>query len=129
MSTGTHETRHFACPPSKCDGFDAEIDMSDIPAAMQAIRDAQDAHLESHRPAVTHIRKQINPRRIRTGNQFYKNKVKLSAAEDGSQTLCGADPTIEDMGYGETRHASSLTYVSCEDCKKIRTTTLKENSQ
>lgn len=77
-----------------------------------------------------HIRKLINPNRVR-GNGFYK--VTLSAAENGSQTLCGAKSTTIDLGYGDfarrrpgfdwQRHIASLPpedamsgAIVCEGC-------------
>lgn len=114
------ELKRMACPQGKCEGYDLKIDMSEFEAAVEAMDAARDAHCEAHRPVVTHIRRQVNPRRIRTGNQFYKDLVKLNAAEDGSQTLCGAEPTSEDMSWGETRFEKNLAYAGCEACRDLR---------
>jgi hypothetical protein len=112
---------HHNCP--ECDGFEVDIDMDNItPKSFEVLVTTQQAHAAAHReanrPEVTHIRKRVNPNR-RRGDGFYT--LKLSAAENGSQTLCGAEATTEDMGYGDTRHAKGLAYVTCEACKQIRT--------
>lgn len=65
----------------------------------------------------THIRQRIARKR---GNGFYR--VQYSSAENGSRTLCGTAPTDRDMGWGETRHAKNLAYVTCDDCKRLRQT-------
>lgn len=112
------ETRRFPCPLGRCDGFEVGIDMGAITGeTFQVISDAQHAHLELHRPAETHIRKKINPNH-RKGNGFYR--LTLGPSENGSQTLCGGEPTSEDMGWGETRWEKNLAYVSCEACKTLR---------
>ncbi|MHA6764770.1 hypothetical protein [Streptacidiphilus sp. PAMC 29251] len=63
-----------------------------------------------------HIRKRIARKR---GDSFYR--VKYSASENGSQTLCGA-PAGMDKAWAETRFAKHLADVTCETCKQIRTT-------
>lgn len=113
--------QHFPCNwKTGCPGWDIEIDMSAITEeTFQVLEAARLAHIDSHQevPEVTHIRRRINPRRVR-GNGFYK--VQLSSAEDGSQTLCGAQATVGDMSYGDTRYPSGRSYVSCEECKSLR---------
>jgi hypothetical protein len=64
-----------------------------------------------------HIRQRIARKR---GNSFYR--VQYSSAENGSRTLCGAVPTDRDMGWGETRYAKNLAYVTCDECKRLRQT-------
>ena len=73
--------------------------------------------LEAARSGPVHIRKRIARKR---GDGFYR--VKLSASENGSQTLCGA-PSGLDMSWPETRYAKNLAVVTCDTCKQIRTTT------
>ncbi|MGE7437543.1 hypothetical protein [Kitasatospora sp. NPDC001175] len=63
-----------------------------------------------------HIRKRIARKR---GNSFYR--VKYSASENGSQTLCGA-PAGNDRTWAEARFAKHLAAVTCNACKQIRTT-------
>jgi hypothetical protein len=63
-----------------------------------------------------HIRKRIARKR---GDSFYR--VKYSAAEDGSQTLCGA-PAGMDRSWAETRFPKHLAAVTCAACKQIRAT-------
>ena len=113
---------HFDCPKAECPGFEIEYDPSDITfetiqTVTSAIEEHRNAHAEADRPEVTHIRKQINPRRVK-GDGFYK--VKLGAAENGSQTLCGDKATTEDMSWGDTRYTKNLAFVSCERCKELR---------
>lgn len=62
-----------------------------------------------------HIRQRIARKR---GNGFYR--VQYGPAENGSRTLCGAQPTDRDLGWGETRFAKYLAYVSCDSCKELR---------
>ena len=116
--------QHIACSAGKCDGFEFTWDGEITADVISAMFEAQDKHADEHRAAElaagNHIRKQINPRRIRTGNQFYKDRVQLSASENGSQTLCGAPATTQDLGWGDTRSDKSLAYVSCEACKAAR---------
>jgi hypothetical protein len=110
---------HISCP--QCPGFELDINEASPTAEdVGKLMEAQSAHQLSHVvvPEVTHIRKRINPN-SRRGNGFYT--LQLSVAENGSQTLCGSEPTTQDMGYGDTRHAKGLAYVSCETCKTIRT--------
>ncbi|MGA5820890.1 hypothetical protein ACPC54_23855 [Kitasatospora sp. NPDC094028] len=61
-----------------------------------------------------HIRRRIARKR---GNTFYR--VKYSASENGSQTLCGA-LTGNDRTWAETRFAKHLADVTCEACKQLR---------
>lgn len=78
---------------------------------------------------IAHVRKQINPSRVR-GNGFYA--VQLGATDNGSQTFCGA-PAGKDLSYAEaaarrpdfdwTAHFASLSksdlmfsMVVCCDC-------------
>jgi hypothetical protein len=63
-----------------------------------------------------HIRKRIARKR---GNTFYR--VKYSASEDGSQTLCGA-PAGNDRTWAEARFPKHLAAVTCDACKQIRAT-------
>ena len=112
--------KHFNCHHDECGGFDVDVDPANITVDDFAKLDAaRTAHIDSHyvKPEVTHIRKRINPHG-RRGNGFYT--LKLAASENGSQTLCGAKATVEDMSYGETRHDSGRAYVSCETCKQLR---------
>ena len=99
--------------------YEIDIDPGSItPETFQALNDAQDEHQRTHhRPAVTHIRKQVNPRR-RRGSQFYS--LILGEDENGSQTLCGAPNTSWDAGWGEARYARNLARVTCEACKGLR---------
>lgn len=95
--------------------------VSDLEAYFEAQEKAADAHREWHHANdEVHIRRQVNPRRVRTGNQFYRRADALGPAENGSQTLCGARPG-PDMSWADTRHASQLAHVTCKDCKRIRT--------
>jgi hypothetical protein len=64
-----------------------------------------------------HIRKRIARKR---GDGFYR--VKYSASENGSQTLCGAAAGM-DVSWAEARFAKNLARVTCDDCKRIRATT------
>lgn len=63
-----------------------------------------------------HIRKRIARKR---GDTFYR--VKYSASENGSQTLCGA-PAGNDLAWGEARFPKHLARVTCDACKQIRAT-------
>lgn len=84
--------------------------------SFEILQAAMDAHELTHtRPEITHIRKQVARKR---GDGFYK--VKYSEAENGSQTLCGAVNTSDDMGWGEARYPKNLAYVTCETCKGLR---------
>lgn len=107
------------CPLGRCEGFDLDIDQAHLDdEAIGKLMNAQSEHSRScgHvTPEVTHIRKQIARKR---GNGFYK--VQYGPSENGSQTLCGAAPTMGDMSYGETRYPKGLSYVSCEKCKELR---------
>lgn len=82
---------------------------------LEVLNDAADAHMAGHKAGVIHIRKQIARKR---GDGFYAPKYGKS--EDGSQTLCGAEPTGWDESYGDTRHARNLANVTCEQCKELR---------
>jgi hypothetical protein len=61
-----------------------------------------------------HIRKRIARKR---GDTFYR--VKYSASENGSQTLCGA-PAGNDRTWAEARFPKHLSAVTCADCKRLR---------
>lgn len=102
----------------RCDGYDVEVDAPDTDpaAALRILNAAADAHRAWHEanPGPVHIRRQIARKR---GDTFYK--VKYSAGEDGSQTLCGA-PAGNDISYGDARHAKYLAHVTCDRCKQIR---------
>lgn len=65
-------------------------------ARMNAAEEEQRAQ-QVARVITAHVRKPI--RRGVRGSGFYK--VQLSAADNGSQTLCGASPTDIDYGYGD----------------------------
>lgn|SRR5690349_19402842 len=67
--------------------------------------------------ATTHIRQRIARKR---GNGFYR--VQYNSAENGSRTLCGDSPTDRDMGWGDARFAKYLTFVTCDECKRLRQT-------
>lgn len=103
----------------RCGGYEIDIDPGNLTAEGVAIlMAAQDSHYDTCRPAapaVTHIRRQIARKR---GNGFYKPQY--GPSEDGSQTLCGADPTGGDMGYGDARYAKYLALVTCDTCKGLR---------
>lgn len=62
-----------------------------------------------------HIRQRIARKR---GNGFYR--VQYGPSENGSRTLCSDSPTDKDMGWGETRYAKNLAYVTCDECKRLR---------
>lgn len=87
------------------------------------VTEAEDAHPSSpeHLARIaaggTHIRKQINPRKVRTGNQFYARRDALGPAENGSQTMCGGPATTTDIAWAEARFAKNIAHVTCEDCK------------
>jgi hypothetical protein len=66
---------------------------------------------------ITHIRQRIVRKR---GNGFYR--VQYGPSENGSRTLCGDSPTDRDMGWGETRYAKNIAYVTCDECKRLRQT-------
>jgi len=63
----------------------------------------------------THIRQR--PGR-KWGNGFYRPQY--SSSENGGQTLCGAQPTDRDTGWGDARFAKNLAFVTCEECKQHR---------
>jgi hypothetical protein len=65
----------------------------------------------------THIRQRIARK---WGDGFYR--VQYGPSENGSRTLCGSSPTDRDMGWGETRYAKNLAYVTCDECKRLRQT-------
>lgn len=75
----------------------------------------QKERLEAAKSGPVHIRRRIARKR---GDSFYR--VKYSASEDGSQTLCGA-PSGLDMTWAETRFAKHLAVVTCDTCKQMRT--------
>ena len=77
--------------------------------------DAQSEHVTPPRPEINHIRKQAAHK---WGDTFYAPTY--SPSENGSQTLCGTEPTIEDMTWGETRHASRLAEARCARCRELR---------
>ena len=111
---------HISCYHPGCEGFEFEIEGPVTNEVLASAMQAQSEHQASDhggQPAVTHIRKRINPRRVK-GDGFYK--VQLSAAENGSQTLCGDEPTTGDMGFGETRWEKNMQFVTCERCKELR---------
>ena len=62
-----------------------------------------------------HIRQRIARKR---GNGFYR--VQYSSAENGSRTLCGAQPTDRDLSWGDARFTKNLAYVTCDECKQLR---------
>jgi hypothetical protein len=45
-------------------------------------------------------------------------------ADPQRKTLCGASPTIHDLGWGDMRapHSPAMQYVSCPDCRTLRFT-------
>jgi hypothetical protein len=107
-----------------CNGhYEVRAPEGDTPVAvledlLAAQEEADDAHRQWHadNPGIVHARRQVARKR---GDGFYK--VQYGSAEDGSMTLCGAPAGTADLSYGETRHASRLAYVTCDDCKRIRT--------
>lgn len=82
---------------------------------LEALEAAEEAHARTHDGDPSHIRRQVARK---WGDTFYA--VKYGPDENGSKTLCGAPATDRDMAWGETRHASALAYVTCEDCKSRR---------
>jgi predicted nucleic acid-binding Zn ribbon protein len=97
-------------------GIDGITNGSITAESFDILQAALDAHELTHpRPAVTHIRKQVARKR---GDGFYK--VKYSESENGSQTLCGAPNTSDDMGWGEARYAKNLAFVTCDACRGLR---------
>lgn len=74
-------------------------------------------HAAAEPEVTTHVRQRIARKR---GNSFYR--VQYGPSENGSRTLCGDSPTDRDMGWGETRYAKNLAYVTCDECKRLRQT-------
>lgn len=68
-------------------------------------------------PASNHIRRCID--RKWEGNFF---AIADRPTENGSLTLCGAEPTIDDEIWRMCgpRHPENLAAVTCETCKQMR---------
>jgi hypothetical protein len=99
-----------------------------IPAALdagqtlEALYAADDAHRETHAGDPVHIRRQIARTRTRSTTNPLTDLAafRLGSEHDGSKTLCGA-AAGSDMSWSDTRFASGLAHVTCEDCKRLRT--------
>lgn len=84
---------------------------------VEAAITAAETKAQSAEEVTTHIRQR--PAR-KWGNGFYRPQY--SASENGSRTLCGAQPTDRDMGWGDARFAKNLAFVTCDECKRHRQT-------
>ncbi|GHD70246.1 hypothetical protein GCM10010317_077150 [Streptomyces mirabilis] len=82
---------------------------------VEAAITAAEANAKAIKGMPTHIRQR--PAR-KWGNGFYRPQY--SSSENGSRTLCGAQPTDKDMGWGDARFAKNLGYVTCDECKGLR---------
>jgi hypothetical protein len=109
------------------DSYEADVPESpgdwtgdDLAAAMEA----QSDHLVGHRSPGTdvHIKKQI----ARTSGYSPVNPLhdsaafRLSAAHNGSQTLCGDPATDRDVSWSDARSAKCRQHVTCARCLQLR---------
>lgn len=90
--------------------------------AFEAEREAAYQAKRAEARANNHIRKRAGKN---LGNQFYSHRHRVQFIEGYvdpmSQALCGAQATIEDMPWAETRYPSGRAYVACRSCIDIRT--------
>ncbi|MEU7240278.1 hypothetical protein [Streptomyces sparsogenes] len=84
---------------------------------VEAALTSAEAKVQTVKKLTTHIRQR--PAR-KWGNGFYRPQY--GASENGSRTLCGAQPTDQDMAWGECRFAKNLVFVTCGECKQLRQT-------
>jgi hypothetical protein len=93
-------------------------------AKFEAFEAEQERKYQEKRAAAranNHIRKKAGPN---FGNGVYSHRHRVQFMADYvdpmGQTLCGGEPTIEDMTWADTRFRKNREYVVCQRCIEIR---------
>jgi hypothetical protein len=93
-------------------------------AKFEAFEAEQERQYQARRElarANNHIRKRAGKN---LGTQWYSHKTRVQFIEGYvdpmSQSLCGGEPTIEDMSWADTRFAKGRDYIACQRCIEIR---------
>ncbi|MFI8792600.1 hypothetical protein [Streptomyces sp. NPDC055105] len=97
----------------------APLGISHSPGEVETVITTAEVNAKAKAEAVEAMTTHIRQRPARKwGDGFYQPQY--SASENGSRTLCGAQPTDRDAGWGDARFAKNLAFVTCDECKQLR---------